>query len=60
VMNPETYVGKFGLSCIFWSISDNCLVQWGVTDGGIQVLHVLLAFVSPLTATGTDCQQDLQ
>ena len=40
VINPETCVDMFGLSCIIWSVSDS----WhGIADGGNSVLHVLLA-----------------
>ncbi len=40
VLKPETCVDVFGLSCIFWIISDRCL---GIAGGGISVLHVLRA-----------------
>jgi len=40
VMNPETFVGSFGLKCILWTIRDSRL---GITDGFISFLHVLLA-----------------
>ena len=35
VMNPETYLGNFGLNWFLWTISDSCL---GLVDGGISVL----------------------
>jgi hypothetical protein len=35
-VNPETYAGNFGPSCVFCHMNDICLVQCGVNDGGIQ------------------------